>query len=55
MPDEINGDQRAHLGPAGATKLTRTKRKWAREGKFLTGRMADPWLEERYSDREDQT
>jgi DMSO/TMAO reductase YedYZ molybdopterin-dependent catalytic subunit len=42
MPDEINRDQGAHLGPAAATKLTRTKEKWAREGKFLTGRKARP-------------
>jgi DMSO/TMAO reductase YedYZ molybdopterin-dependent catalytic subunit len=42
MPDEINRQDEAHPGPAGATKLTRTKQKWAREGKFLTGRKARP-------------
>ena len=26
--------------PADETKLTRTKRRWAEEGKFLTGRHA---------------
>lgn len=25
-----------------STKLTRTKRQWAREGRFLTGRVARP-------------
>jgi DMSO/TMAO reductase YedYZ molybdopterin-dependent catalytic subunit len=28
--------------PPGETKLTRTKQKWAREGRFLTGRTARP-------------
>src|SRR5829696_5766144 len=42
MPDETNRDDEAHLGLAGGTKLTRTKQKWAREGKFLTGRKAPP-------------
>jgi len=28
--------------PADPSKLTRTKEKWAREGKFLTGRIARP-------------
>jgi DMSO/TMAO reductase YedYZ molybdopterin-dependent catalytic subunit len=42
MPDDINPEEEAHLGPAAATKLTRTKQKWAREGKFLTGRTARP-------------
>lgn len=28
--------------PPGASKLTRTKQRWAREGRFLTGRTARP-------------
>jgi DMSO/TMAO reductase YedYZ molybdopterin-dependent catalytic subunit len=42
MPDEIEGKDEAQGLPAGPTKLTRTKEKWAREGKFLTGRRARP-------------
>jgi DMSO/TMAO reductase YedYZ molybdopterin-dependent catalytic subunit len=35
----MNGDEEP---PASPTKLTRTKEQWAREGRFLTGRVARP-------------
>ena len=39
MADEANAGS---VGPAGPTKLTRTKQKWALEGRFLTGRTTRP-------------
>jgi DMSO/TMAO reductase YedYZ molybdopterin-dependent catalytic subunit len=42
MNDEQNANDAAALGEGGETKLTRTKQRWAREGRFLTGRTARP-------------
>jgi DMSO/TMAO reductase YedYZ molybdopterin-dependent catalytic subunit len=38
-PDQPAGPA---AGPAEETKLTRTKRRWAEEGRFLTGRVSRP-------------
>lgn len=33
--------------PPAESKLTRSKQRWAREGRFLTGKVS--WAEKRYS------